>query len=87
MNPLNPLQIFPADESNERSHTDDEIENFLKITKCPHCNGDGFVIYPGDKQYVTRDMAYDAGDLSLEGSFYRESEPVIEQCPYCNKQD
>lgn len=36
-----------------------------------------------DAEYVTRDMAIDAGDRSLEGSLYQHEEYDWGACPCC----
>lgn len=41
------------------------------MPKCPNCEGTGAINYR-PAQYVSRDMALDAGDPSLEGSIYTE---------------
>lgn len=53
--------------------------------KCPVCKGDG-CLYNGERQEerVTRDMALDACDPTLEGSVYREAEPEFVACQLCD---
>ena len=61
-----------------------ELADALRIAKCPNCDGSGATIRPGyGPEYVSHEMAVDAGDLSLEGSVYREAEPIVEQCQWC----
>ena len=51
---------------------------------CPNCDNSGFtVVQTGVQQFVTRDMALDAGDESLEGQVYSEDEFEQEQCQWC----
>lgn len=61
------------------------IEEILNNAQnCPSCDNSGFtVIQTSERQYVTRDMASDACDMSLEGSLYSEDEFEQEQCQWC----
>lgn len=45
--------------------------------ECPDCGGQGYFIHT---RYVSRDMAIDAGEPSMEGM----SIPDKEQCQRCN---
>lgn len=63
------------------------IKNLLEMAVCPNCDGSGAVQRQvSDRQYVTRDMALDAGDPSLEGSLYSEQWEV-EQCQWCDEKN
>ncbi len=65
-----------------------ELIGLLKAAHCPNCDGSGVIYgHPGHTEYVTRNMAHDAGDLSLEGSIYRQLEPEIDQCEWCARRD
>ncbi len=60
----------------------------LRVAKCPNCDGCGFTVeLRGHTEYVSRDMARDAGDLSLEGSVYSQPEPEQVQCQWCAERD
>ncbi len=60
------------------------LKELLAVANCPACDGSGAIIREGHgPEYVSRDMAMEAGDVSLEGSIYRAAEPVIEQCQWC----
>lgn len=62
--------------------------NLLRVATCPNCDGSGAVMRQVScRQYVSRDMAIDAGDLSMEGSIYREEEFEPEQCQWCYERD
>lgn len=37
--------------------------------------------------YVSREMAIDAGDPSMEGSVYHEEQPHPEQCQWCDERN
>ncbi len=53
---------------------------------CPNngCNNQGYmVVQTSERRYVTRDMASDACDLSLEGQLYSDDEFEQEQCEFC----
>ena len=57
-----------------------------EVQSCPNpdCGDKGW--YVGEtttREYVTRDMALDAGDKTLEGSVYREAEQEQVQCEFC----
>lgn len=58
--------------------------NLLAVAKCPNCDGSGTAMRQTSvRQYVTRDMAVDAGDPSMEGSLYLDDEWEPEQCQWC----
>jgi hypothetical protein len=60
------------------------LQELLSVAKCPNCDGSGTVMKGyTNPEYVSHDMAVDAGDRTLEGSIYREAEPIIEQCQWC----
>ena len=47
------------------------IINLLEMAICPNCDGSGAIPHQvSSKQYVSRDMALDAGQPELEGSLY-----------------
>lgn len=56
------------------------------IIDCPHCEGRGVVFWQAPVYCrVTRDMAIDAGDLSMEGSEIQwGTEEAEEPCQRCN---
>ncbi len=63
-----------------------ELRALLKMAKCPNCDGSGCIAHKvSSRQYVTRDMAIDAGDESLEGSLYSDDEWEQEQCQWCDE--
>lgn len=65
-----------------------ELEELLKIAKCPNCDGSGCIPHKvSERQYVTRDMALDACDESLEGSLYSDEQWEAEQCQWCFEKD
>ncbi len=60
------------------------IEQFGE--ECPNngCNNQGYiVVQTNERQYITRDMASDACDMSLEGQEIGEDEFEQEQCEFC----
>lgn len=64
----------------------ERLAELLAVARCPACDGSGVLVTGGrEVEYVSRDMAVDAGDPSLEGSIYRESEPEISQCQWCHE--
>ncbi len=64
----------------------ERLQGLLKVAKCPNCDGSGCIARQvSSRQYVTRDMAIDAGDESLEGSLYSEDEWEQEQCQWCDE--
>lgn len=47
-------------------------------------DGSGTIVYQtGSREYVSRSMAIDAGDESLEGSMYSDDRFEFEQCQWC----
>lgn len=62
-----------------------ELRALLKMAKCPDCDGSGGIARQvSSRTYVSRDMAIDAGDESLEGSLYTDDEWEQEQCQWCD---
>ena len=60
--------------------------NLLNESKCPNCDGSGIIVHHiTENQYVTRDMAIDAGNKSLEGSLYSKGDCDIEPCQWCDE--
>lgn len=45
---------------------------------CPECGGEGRI--PIGNRYVTRDMAIDAGDRSMEGMYYETEYARCRRC-------
>lgn len=61
-----------------------QVEALLAAAKCPNCDGSGSIaVQTGSRQCVTRDMASDAGDLSMEGSPYSDEAWEQQQCQWC----
>jgi hypothetical protein len=61
-----------------------DLRSLLAVAICPQCDGSGTIVDGiGYTEYVSRDMAIDAGDRSLEGSVYRHKEPEIYECEWC----
>jgi DnaJ-class molecular chaperone len=53
--------------------------------ECPACNGTGAVtVLVRQRQYVSRDMAHDAGFPEMEGSVYTDEDFDYEPCPDCD---
>jgi len=66
----------------------DILLNLLIEAKCPNCDGSGVIVsHLTTNQYVTRDMAIDAGDKSLEGSLYSKGDCDIEPCQWCDERN
>lgn len=60
------------------------ILNLLRAAVCPECDGSGAKqVQTGFREYVTREMALDAGDASIEGSLYNDDTFEVEQCQWC----
>jgi hypothetical protein len=61
-----------------------DLRALLETAICPQCDGGGVIVEgTGYTEYVSRDMAIDAGDRSLEGSVYRHKDPEVYQCEWC----
>lgn len=85
-----------SDSTEEQLKTDIEIlkaenkqlKSLLEYAKCPNCDGSGCIPYQtSSRQYVTRDMAIDAGDPTLEGALYSDDEWEAEQCQWCYERE
>jgi len=60
----------------------------LKVAKCPACDGSGVIpVQTCVRQYVTRDMAMDAGCPEMEGSLYCDDEWEPQQCQWCDERN
>lgn len=78
------VKCWNSYESNQQTIKD--LVALLKMAKCPDCDGSGMIITKtGDKQYVSRDMAIDAGDRTLEGSLYQDEQFEYSQCQWCGE--
>ena len=56
----------------------------LRVAKCPNCDGSGVIQIQGSEGHeVSREMAIDAGDPTLEGSRIGGSDFEIEPCQWC----
>lgn len=65
-----------------------ELVEALKAAKCPNCDGSGVIARQvSSKSYVTRDMAIDAGDRSLEGSIFSKDDFEFEECQWCDERN
>ena len=63
-----------------------ELLGLLKIAKCPDCDGSGVILVrTSEHRTVSRDMAMDACDPSLEGSTYSQEEWESSQCQWCDE--
>ncbi len=59
-------------------------KRLLDMVKCPNCDGSGSTLHQvSSRQYVSRDMAMDAGMPEQEGSLYSDDEWEQEQCQWC----
>jgi len=64
------------------------IINLLNNAKCPNCDGSGAILVQvREREYITREMAMDAGCPEMEGSLYSDDEWDYEQCPWCFEKD
>jgi len=60
----------------------------LKVAKCPACDGSGVIpVQTCARQYVTREMAMDAGQPEMEGSMYCDDEWEPQECQWCDERD
>lgn len=56
----------------------------LRVAICPECDGSGGnQVQTRWREYVSRDMARDAGDPAWEGMIYSEDEFEVQQCQWC----
>ena len=61
------------------------LVGLLKASYCPGCDGSGVIARKvSDEVRVTRDMAIDGGDESLEGQVYSEEQWDYEPCQWCD---
>lgn len=71
-----------------RTEAHDGLVTLLKMAICPNCDGSGAIPHQvSEKRYVTRDMASDAGDSTLEGSLCSEDQWEAEQCQWCYEKE
>lgn len=64
----------------------DRLAGLLSIAECPACDGSGVIVGESHPtEYVSREMALDAGDPSLEGSIYRTGDAEVSQCQWCDE--
>lgn len=64
----------------------EHLKHLLEMAKCPDCDGSGGIPYQvSSREYITRSMALDACDPSLEGSLYSDNEWEQEQCQWCDE--
>lgn len=61
-----------------------EMAGLLAAACCPNCDGSGAFL-ARNQELVTREMAIDAEDESLEGATYRDAE--IEPCQWCYEKE
>ena len=82
---------FIVKAANEHHALVDKVERLreaLKIAKCPNCDGSGTIAkQTRQREYVSRSMALDAGDPSLEGLLCCEDEWDFEQCQWCHEKE
>lgn len=80
-------QIIKLDKENaELREKGREAIGLLEVAKCPNCDGSGIIPIQTKQEYrVSRDMASDAGDASLEGSLYQQEEWEPSPCEWCEK--
>lgn len=66
----------------------ERLAGLLRAAKCPNCDGSGGIaVQIRGRQYVTREMAMDAGDPSMEGSIYSDDEHEQQPCQWCEERD
>lgn len=63
----------------------EHLVSLLRVARCPTCDGSGVIMEGGGTIYVSREMAMDACDPSLEGSVYHHQEPQVYQCQWCDE--
>lgn len=71
----------------ESGHVSGELwRKLLEIAACPECDGSGAVqVQTRQREYVTHEMAIDAGDRALEGSLYQDDEFEVRECQFCSE--
>ena len=63
----------------------DSAIGLLRVAVCPECDGSGVVpVQVSARQYVTAEMASDAGQQDLTGSLYCDDEWEPQQCEWCD---
>ena len=78
-------------ESDERMKVDSsallaDAIALLRAARCPNCDGSGAIpVQTGQREYVSREMAMDAGDPSMEGSVFSDNTFELEQCQWCDE--
>jgi hypothetical protein len=63
-----------------------KLKGLLSVAKCPNCDGSGVTqIQTSCRQYVTSEMAMDAGCPEMAGSLYSDDEWELQQCQWCDE--
>ena len=63
----------------------DSAIGLLRVAVCPECDGSGVVpVQVSARQYVTAEMASDAGQPEMAGSLYCDDEWEPQQCEWCD---
>jgi len=63
----------------------DSAIGLLRVAICPACDGSGVVpVQVSARQYVTQEMASDAGQPEMAGSLYCDDEWEPQQCEWCD---
>ena len=64
----------------------EKLVSLLKMAVCPNCDGSGAIPHQvSSREYVTKDIAIDAGDPALEGALYSGEDWEAEQCQWCDE--
>lgn len=72
--------------SSDTAHVLQNARELLRVAICPECDGSGAKqVQTSSRQYVTREMAMDAGDRSMEGSLYSDDAFEVQQCQWCDE--
>jgi len=62
------------------------LVGLLRMAKCPDCDGSGGIPRQvRSKEFITHDMAVDAGLPEAEGRLYSEESFELEQCQWCDE--
>lgn len=75
-------EVCPADHATGQA----TLRELLRVAKCPECDGSGHIPVPLGENFVSHEMAIDAGEPSMEGQSMG-IEWGDQQCQWCAERE